>query len=274
MRFNGTCQIKNFLHKGNTLGGKTAASELGARQCGVGTREKTFCVKPYILTKSLHETRRRFLSKSIRTIGSWNLPLGASWYRNGSTSFAILGEWIKVNYPGNVGPLNNRSPSSKLPPPSSRARKAVYSASGTVAEHRQYDCAKDDEEIFLIDFIFHMKTDFVFLHHHSFIHSSDSAKDHEGIFYRFFFLTWTHILSFFMILRRAPLLMSSACARCRMDLFGLCWTEAATYSMVTCCLVVWRCPGDLFLYTPKISKLADPLLYQLAPRGKFQLPIS
>ena len=32
-------------------------------------------------------------------------------------------ECIKISHPGNVRPPDNRSPSSKLPPPSSRARK-------------------------------------------------------------------------------------------------------------------------------------------------------
>ena len=38
VRLNGTCQIYDFLHKGNTEGGKTDASELGARQCEISRK--------------------------------------------------------------------------------------------------------------------------------------------------------------------------------------------------------------------------------------------
>ena len=38
VRLNGTCQIYDFLHKGSTEGGKTDASELGARQCEISRK--------------------------------------------------------------------------------------------------------------------------------------------------------------------------------------------------------------------------------------------
>ena len=57
-----------------------------------------------------------------------------------------------------------------------------------------------------------------------------------------------------------------------MDLSELCWTEAATCSIV----VVWW--SDLpwwltFIHCPQITKLVGPFLYQLTPRGKFQWQI-
>ena len=58
-----------------------------------------------------------------------------------------------------------------------------------------------------------------------------------------------------------------------MDLFGLCWTEVATCSMVTCCLMVRLPLVTYFIHCPQITKLVDPVLYQLTPRGKFQLQI-
>ena len=53
-----------------------------------------------------------------------------------------------------------------------------------------------------------------------------------------------------------------------------CRTEAATCSMI---VVVWW--SDLpwwltFIHCHQITKLVDPFLYQLIPRGKFQLPMS
>ena len=38
VRLNGTCQIYDFLQKGSTEGGKTEASELGARQCEISRK--------------------------------------------------------------------------------------------------------------------------------------------------------------------------------------------------------------------------------------------
>ena len=38
VRLNGTCQIYDFLHKGSTEGGKTDASELGARRCEISRK--------------------------------------------------------------------------------------------------------------------------------------------------------------------------------------------------------------------------------------------
>ena len=65
-----------------------------------------------------------------------------------------------------------------------------------------------------------------------------------------------------------------ACARCQiMDLFGLCWTDVATCSMVTCCLVVDFPWWLTFIHCPQITKLVDSFMYQLTPRGKFQLPM-
>ena len=40
VRFNGTCQIYDVLHKGNTEGGKTDVSELGARQYEVSRKRR------------------------------------------------------------------------------------------------------------------------------------------------------------------------------------------------------------------------------------------
>ena len=52
-------------------------------------------------------------------------------------------------------------------------------------------------------------------------------------------------------------------------LFGLCWTEAATCSMVTCCLVV-DFPGDLLSSTvPKLRNLLTHFCTNLLPGASF-----
>ena len=40
VRFNGTCEIDDFLHKGNTECGKTVAIVLDARQCGASSKRR------------------------------------------------------------------------------------------------------------------------------------------------------------------------------------------------------------------------------------------
>ena len=97
------------------------------------------------------------------------------------------------------------------------------------------------------------------------------SKDHEGRLHRFylhmnkyFFYSWSFAESFYW--RPICPMFFGLC------FFGLCWTEAATCSIV----VVWW--SDLpwwptFIHCPQITKLVDPFLYQLNPRGKFQLQI-
>ena len=94
------------------------------------------------------------------------------------------------------------------------------------------------------------------------------SMDHEVRLHIFY--TWINIFSFMIF---AGSFFWRTCARCQMDLSGLCWTVAATCSIV----VVWW--SDLhwwltFIHCHQITKLVDPFLNQLTPRGKFQLPTS
>ena len=160
-------------------------------------KENTFCVETCILATSLQET---VSDDSCRTpigkICNWNLPLGVSWYRNGSTSFVIWWQWIKVSHQGKsdhqTTTIEQVAASVQQSPDRSIWHRA-YRASvewlrRIMKEKNIYSC---EDKIYAI-----------FLH--------DPSK----------------------------VVLLDACARCQiMDLFGLCWTEATTCSMVTCCLV-------------------------------------
>ena len=99
VRLNGTCQIHDFLHKGSTEGGKTDASELGARQCEM-SRKIRFVSRHAFWSHNCRKLGGDSCQTSSWDIGSWNLPLGLSCYRNGSTSFVIWWQWIKVSHQG------------------------------------------------------------------------------------------------------------------------------------------------------------------------------
>ena len=186
-------------------------------------KENTFCVETCILATSLQEIPVELQFETSAT----ESKLGVSWYRNGSTSFVIWGQWMKVSHQGKsttrqqvtieqVVPSVQQNPKSLMIWPRAQA-------------HRQNDSwriMKEDG----IDFIF----------------------------------TWINIF----FLHDPSQSRSTDCARCQMDLTGLCWTEAATCSIV----VVWW--SDLpwwltFIHCPQITKLVDQFLYQLTPRVIF-----
>ena len=164
-------------------------------------KENTFCVETYILVTSLQETRRRFLSNF--NLKHWQLNLnsvptylGVSWYRNGSTSFVIWGQWMKESHQGKSTTRQQVTIEQVVPSvQQSPKRSMIWPRAQAHQQNGSRRIMKED----CIDFYLHMN--------------------------KYFFPSWSF----------AELFYWRTCARCQMDLSGLCWTETATCSIV----VVW-----------------------------------
>ena len=221
-----------FLHKGSTEGGKTDASELGARRCEISRRMR-FVSRHAFWRHHYRNCRRWFLSNSNWKKMQLKLTPGSKLVQKWVNKFRNLETVDESKSPGEVDhqTTGHHRAGCRLRP--AEPEKVHDLASGTGASEERL------------------------------------SKDHEGRLHRFYLHINKYFFSF-MILRSHS--TDARYARCQMDLSGLCWTEAATCSIV----VVWW--SDLpwwltFIHCHQITKLVDPFLYQLTPRGKFQLQI-
>ena len=130
VRLNGTWQIYDFLHKCNTEGGKTDASELGARQCKV-SRKIRFVSRHTFWPHHCRKLGDDSCQTSSWNIASWNLPTGSKLVQKLVKKFRNLGTVDKSKSPGEVGPSDHQHRASCRLRPAEPGK--VHLASGTGA---------------------------------------------------------------------------------------------------------------------------------------------